>query len=227
MRRSLGILAAILLALGLLVPAALAAPGAPGGAGHGLVVPTNRGLVQGKSGRGHRPVARHPLRGAAGGRAALGGAPAGAALGRNQAGHQLRRPVRAAGQRQRPPGGQRGLPVPERLRPAGRATGRAARAGDDPRRRADHRRGRPARRVADRQHRPHRRRLDQLPARPVRLPEPARPRHVGADRERQLRPARPGEPRCAGCSATSPRSAGTRARSPSTASRRAAGRSAR
>ena len=33
------------LALGLLVPAALAAPGAPGGAGHGLVVPTDRGLV--------------------------------------------------------------------------------------------------------------------------------------------------------------------------------------
>ena len=51
-RRSLGILAAILLALGLLVPAALAAPGAPGGSGHGLVVPTNRGLVRGKSAEG-------------------------------------------------------------------------------------------------------------------------------------------------------------------------------
>jgi para-nitrobenzyl esterase len=51
-RRSLGILAAIPLALGLLVPAALAAPGAPGGSGHGLVVPTNRGLVQGKSAEG-------------------------------------------------------------------------------------------------------------------------------------------------------------------------------
>jgi len=52
MKRSLGIVAAVLLALGLLVPAALAAPGAPGGAGHGLVVPTDRGLVQGKSAEG-------------------------------------------------------------------------------------------------------------------------------------------------------------------------------
>ena len=48
MRRPLGILAAILLALGLLVPTALAAAGGTTGAGHGLVVPTDRGLVQGK-----------------------------------------------------------------------------------------------------------------------------------------------------------------------------------
>jgi carboxylesterase type B len=52
MKRSLGIVAAMLLALGLLVPAALAVPGTPGGAGHGLVVPTDRGLVQGKSAEG-------------------------------------------------------------------------------------------------------------------------------------------------------------------------------
>ena len=39
MKRSLGIVAAVLLALGLLVPAAMATPGtpaAPGGTGHGL-----------------------------------------------------------------------------------------------------------------------------------------------------------------------------------------------
>ena len=48
MRRSFGILGAMLPALGLLVPTAMAAPGMPGGAGHGLVVPTDRGLVQGK-----------------------------------------------------------------------------------------------------------------------------------------------------------------------------------
>src|SRR5437870_2579243 len=52
MNRSPGIVAAVLLALGLLVPTALAAPGTPGGAGHGLVVPTDRGLVQGKSAEG-------------------------------------------------------------------------------------------------------------------------------------------------------------------------------
>jgi para-nitrobenzyl esterase len=51
MRRSLGILAAILLALGLLVPTALAA-GGTAGARHGLVVPTDRGLVQGKPAEG-------------------------------------------------------------------------------------------------------------------------------------------------------------------------------
>ena len=52
MKRSPGILAAMLLALGLLVPAAVAAPGSPGGAGRGLVVPTDRGLVQGKPAEG-------------------------------------------------------------------------------------------------------------------------------------------------------------------------------
>src|SRR5580704_12981019 len=52
MRRSLGIFAAILLALGLLVPTALAAAGGTAGAGHGLVVPTDRGLVQGKPAEG-------------------------------------------------------------------------------------------------------------------------------------------------------------------------------
>jgi len=55
MKRSLGIVAAVLLALGLLAPTAMAtpgAPGAPGGTGHGLVVPTDRGLVQGKSAEG-------------------------------------------------------------------------------------------------------------------------------------------------------------------------------
>src|SRR5690349_23248855 len=52
MKRSPGILAAMLLALGLLVPAAVAAPGSPAGAGRDLVVPTDRGLVQGKSAEG-------------------------------------------------------------------------------------------------------------------------------------------------------------------------------
>ena len=55
MKRSPGIRAAMLLALGLLVPAAVAAPGSsgsPGGAGRGLVVPTDRGLVQGKPAEG-------------------------------------------------------------------------------------------------------------------------------------------------------------------------------
>jgi hypothetical protein len=49
MKRWFGVVAAMLLALGLLVPAALAAPG---GAGHSLVVPTDRGLVQGKPAEG-------------------------------------------------------------------------------------------------------------------------------------------------------------------------------
>ena len=52
MKRSPGILVAMLLALGLLVPAAAAAPGSPGGAGRDLVVPTDRGLVQGKQAEG-------------------------------------------------------------------------------------------------------------------------------------------------------------------------------
>ena len=69
----------------------------------------------------------------------------------------------------------------------------APRARHDPRRRAHHRRGRPARRVADRHDRPHHRRVDQLPARPVRLPRRCPGSALGRGRrERQLRPARPG-----------------------------------
>ena len=194
------LLAASALVTGLMAaPAASAAPGAararPAG-GHGLIVSDRPGPDRGHLRRGHRPVPRHPVRGAAGRRAALGGAPAGAALAGRPPGHVLRRPVRAAGQRQRPPGRQRGLPVPQRVHAAGprlrTRSRRAPRARHDPRRRAHHRRRRPARRVPDRDDRPHHRRVDQLPARPVRLPRRARARLGRGRRERQLRPARPG-----------------------------------
>ena len=146
--------------------------------------------------RGHRPVPRHPVRGAAGRARCAGRRRSRRRAGRASARPPLRRPVRAAGQRQRPPGGQRGLPVPQRLhaaRPRWHSSRRAPRARHDPRRRADHRRRRPARRVADRR-RPTTSsscRSTTGSARSASWTCPASaPRRV--DRERQLRAARPG-----------------------------------
>ena len=221
-----GAAAATLLAL-LLPTAAHAALAAPADHGGGLVVRTDRGLVQGKSAEGTDqwlgvPYAAPPV--GALRWAAPQQAPRWTGI---RHADKLRRPVRAAGQRQRPPGGQRELPVPERVHPAGRATaglpvlvmihggGLTTGAGDQ----------HDGSLIVE--HRPHHRRLHQLPARPVRLPGRARPRHVGADRQRQLRPAGPGGRAAVGAAQHRRVRRGPRARSPSTASRPAAGRCAR
>src|SRR3984885_8052753 len=69
--------------------------------------------------RGRQPVPGRPLRRTARRGAALAGAPAGPALVRRPGRHLLWPPLSPAGQRQRPPGGHRGLPVPQRLLPGG------------------------------------------------------------------------------------------------------------
>ena len=86
---------------------------------------------------------------------------------------------------------------------------------------------RPARRLADREHRPHRGGVDQLPARRVRVPGRPRPRHLARSPRTATTGCSTTRPRCDGCSATSAPSAGTPAGSPSPVSRRAAGRCAR
>jgi hypothetical protein len=84
MKRALGIASVVAVLLALLLPKlpAQAASNGTRDAGHGLVVPTDRGKVQGKAAEGTDQW-----------------------LGIPYAGDQLRQPVRATGQRQRSPGG--------------------------------------------------------------------------------------------------------------------------
>ena len=187
--------AAVATLAALLLPAAAHAapvtPAAPAGHPGGLVVRTDRGLVKGKAAEGtHQwlgiPYAAPPT----GARrwAAPQPAPRWSGV----------RPATSYGGRCAQLASGNGPRVDNEnclylnvYAPTG-ASPAAPGACHDPRRRADHRRRRPARRVADREHRRHHRRLHQLPARPVRLPGRAWPRHLGEDRERQLRAARPG-----------------------------------
>jgi hypothetical protein len=116
-----------------LASTAPAAPAASAHPGPGLVVRTDRGLVEGMNAEGtdqflgiqYAAPPAGALRWAApppGSHSAFSGPPPppGRPLGGHPGGDVLRRPVRPAGQRQRPAGGQRGLPLPQRVHATGR-----------------------------------------------------------------------------------------------------------
>ena len=116
-----GTAAATLLAVSLPVTAQAGAT-----AGGGLVVRTDRGLIQGKPAEGTDQFLGVPYAAPPVGALRWAAPQPAAALARDPPGHVLRRPVRPAGQRQRPPGGQRGLPVPQRVHAARRGPCAAA-----------------------------------------------------------------------------------------------------
>jgi hypothetical protein len=103
-----------------LASTAPAAPAASAHPGPGLVVRTDRGLVEGMNAEGTDQFLGIQYAAPPEGPPWWPPPPPGRPLGGHPGGDVLRRPVRPAGQRQRPAGGQRGLPLPQRVHATGR-----------------------------------------------------------------------------------------------------------